>query len=277
MSETTPEKRIVYRVEEGMNREEILCTTYQMRNFFKQLRDGFFDTLDVMNYIQHHQITRWAKEGGAVIDVCCGRGLMLPLLRYYAKGISSYWGVDIEPKNAEFLKGKRITDGKPVEDEYYPFPVNFIHSNAAEMHSKFPSTFEGAELLIYTSAIEHMHPEAGMASLHECRKLAKPGATLILTCPNTPEGQSGYDTRYRAHVYEWKRTELIEGLEAAGFEIVSEWGLNISKKALQGKDAPLGDAWLKILEHIPQEWALPVIASLYPEESDEIAFRAVAK
>lgn len=31
------DKEIVYRVEDGMDREKILCTTYQMRNFYMQL------------------------------------------------------------------------------------------------------------------------------------------------------------------------------------------------------------------------------------------------
>lgn len=35
-------KQIVFRVEDDMNRKDILCTTYQMRNFYRQLGDGFF-------------------------------------------------------------------------------------------------------------------------------------------------------------------------------------------------------------------------------------------
>ena len=34
-----------------------------------------------------------------------------------------------------------------------------------------------------------MHPDDGRASLHALRRLAAPGAELVLTCPNTPEGQ----------------------------------------------------------------------------------------
>ena len=83
------DKDIVYRVEDGMDREKILCTTYQMRNFYKQFRDGFFTNLDVMNYIQHLAAAHMAKKGMNVLDVCCGRSLMLPLLRYYAKDIAS--------------------------------------------------------------------------------------------------------------------------------------------------------------------------------------------
>lgn len=83
-------KQIVHRIEDGMNAQDVLCTTYQMRNFYMQFRDGFFTNLDVMNYIQHFAAAKMAKKGMNVVDVCCGRSLMLPLLRYYSKDINSY-------------------------------------------------------------------------------------------------------------------------------------------------------------------------------------------
>src|SRR5699024_9245756 len=99
-------KEIVYRIEDGMDREKVLCTTYQMRNFYLQFRDGFFTNLDVMNYIQHFAAAQMAKKGGNVVDVCCGRSLMLPLLRYYAKNIRSYTGIDISKTNIkEAMRG----------------------------------------------------------------------------------------------------------------------------------------------------------------------------
>ena len=38
--------KIVYRVEDNEDRSEILCTTYQMRNFYSQFHDDFFSNLD---------------------------------------------------------------------------------------------------------------------------------------------------------------------------------------------------------------------------------------
>jgi SAM-dependent methyltransferase len=87
--------RIVHRVEEGMDRQEILCTTYQMRTFYRQMGDGYFTNLDVMNYIQHLRAVQMMKPGWKVLDVCCGRGLLLPLIRWYRKDIGEYVGVDI--------------------------------------------------------------------------------------------------------------------------------------------------------------------------------------
>jgi len=265
-------KAIVHRVEDGMDRQDIGLTSYQMRNMYRQLGDAFFTHLDVFNYIQHHQIARWCKKGNHVLDVCCGRGLMLPLLRYYAKDIGSYTGVDIAPENATFLD-KRVTDGKPLEQtvqDYYPFPVKYVESNVAVMAGVLPRKYD---VIIYTSAIEHMHPAMGQLSLVECAQVAKPGALLVLTCPNTPEDQDGYDTRYRAHVYEWKRSELTKGVEEAGFTVQFEYGLTISKKALEGLATRYGFGPLlsRIAGVVPPEWYLPVFAPMFPRESSEIA------
>lgn len=268
-------RQVVYRVDPGMDRQDILCTTYQMRNFYRQLGDGFFSVLDVMNYIQHHQIVKWCKRGAHILDVCCGRGLMLPLLRYHAKEIASYTGVDIEPKNAIWRR-KRVTDGKPVNaSEYYPFPTQFVQANVAEMANRLGRKFN---VIIYTSSIEHMHKDAGMASLIECRKVSTPGTIMVLTCPNTPEGQDGYDTQYRAHVYEWKRSELLEGLRIAGFEVVTEWGLLIGKRELKKQGKRLGILPLieRLEKFIPTEWLCPVFAPMFPRQSKEIAFLAKA-
>jgi len=235
--DTYSEKQIVFKVEPGMDRDDILCTTYQMRNFYRQLGDGFFSNLDTMNYIQHHQIAKWCKKGYQVLDVCCGRGLLLPLLRYLSADIAGYTGVDIRPENAVWQK-QRVTDNKPVEKGYYPFKTRFVESNVADMATKLaPIKFD---VIVYTSALEHMHKDMGQASLVECRKVAKPGTMLVLTCPNTPETQDGYDTQYAAHVYEWKRSELLEGLTAAGWKIITEYGLLVDRDTLHAEGQRLG-------------------------------------
>lgn len=271
---TVGTRKIVWRVEDGMDRTTIACTNYEMRNFYRQFGDGFFSTLDVMNYIQHHQVVRWCKKGTQLLDVCCGRGLLLPLLRYYAKDIGSYTGVDIEAGNAIFTH-KRVTDGKPVEPDYYPFPVSFVHANAAEMSKHLKRSYD---VIVYTSSIEHMHKEMGQQSLHECRKVSRPGTILIVTCPNTPEDQDGFDTQYRAHVYEWKRSELHQGLQEAGFQIITEYGLLMDRKTL--KEVAYKKGLLPTIERlekfIPGEWLVPIFAPLFPEQSKEIAIVAKA-
>lgn len=321
-----------------MDRHTVEATTYQMRNPFKQLRDALPTALDVFNYLHHHWIAKeLAKPGNLVLDVCCGRGIMLPLLRYHAPKIAGYVGVDIEPGNAEWLT-KRVTDGVPLaslraprtaspvgeppplicsvcgqppwwsmphendpcpeegctgylqiehftytRETYYPFPTWFVESNAATMANEdaVPAALKlagasGFDLIIYTQSIEHMHPDAGHASLEQCAKLAAPDARLILSGPNTPPGQDGYDARYRAHVYEWKQQELLDALEATGWRVQGQWGLTIGKRALEREVGftELGAALAVIEQYVPSEWYLPVLAPLFPAGADEIAILA---
>ena len=272
--EMNNKRKVVFKVTPEIDIHTIEATTYQMRNFYRQFADGFFSVLDVMNYIQHQQIVRMAKKGYHLLDVCCGRGLLLPMLRYERKELGSYTGVDIEPRNAKF-KAQRVTDGKEIPGDYYPFEVNFVESNVSEMASHLHRKFD---FIVYTSSIEHMHKDAGRQSLFECRKVSYPGTRLVITCPNTPENQDGYDTQYKAHVYEWKRSELLFELESAGFKVLDEYGILIDKKTLYEQGEKIGIMpTIKVIEkHIPSEWLLPVFAPLFPEQSKEIAIIAEA-
>jgi hypothetical protein len=131
-------------------------------------------------------------------------------------------------------------------------------------HPEVPQEFD---FIIYTASIEHMHPDDGLASLHALRRLCTPGGVMVLTCPNTPEDKDGYDTRYRAHVYEWKLSELRTALDEAGWHVADEWTVDISIGDLQ-EFAEYNDAhWLADLrKYVPQEWLAPVLAPLVPPE-----------
>lgn len=267
-------KKIVYRVEDGDNRQEILCTTYQMRNFYDQFRDGYFTNLDVMNYVQHFAAAEMAKKGMNIVDVCCGRSLMLPLLRYYAKDIGSYTGIDISKKNImEAMRGavKKALTPKDMSS-YYPFKVAWRQCDVANMSKVIAEN--SVDFIIYTSALEHMHPEHGYKSLVECHKIMKPGSKMFLSCPNTPG--NGYNTQYRAHVYEWGYDELKQTLHKIGFTIKNEVGLVMGAREMNEayKHKPQEvQAFYKIMKaYLPTTWLTAIMAIPYPRESKEILF-----
>lgn len=267
----TKDKRItVDKILPGMDRTKIHATTGQMRNFYQQMGDGYFTVLDVMNYMQHHAVVRMARKDYHVLDMCCGRGLLLPMLRYYAKTIGSYTGVDLEKSNAIFRK-RRVHNNKPAEIGYYPFPVYFAHCDVSEMTAFLPTN--RYDLVVYTSAIEHMHPETGLQSLHEAYTVAAPGAKMVLTCPNTPEDQDGFDTQYSHHVYEWKRSEIEQALKETGWQLEDVYGLLVNVRALK---SVLTIDELKVYEHqatfIPSVWLTPMYAVSHPEASKELAY-----
>ena len=265
--------RVVHRVEDDDDRRDILCTTYQMRNFYQQFHDGFFSNLDVMNYIQHFKAAQMAGKGMKVVDVCCGRSLMLPLLRYYAKDIASYTGVDIcEANIREAMRGASRKISPDELQGYYPFRVEWKLGNAANMSSFIER--DSADFVIYTSALEHMHPDAGSQSLSECYKIMKAGATMFLSCPNTPG--NGYRTQYRAHVYEWGYGELKAELHKIGFTIEQEVGLVMGAKEMDDFFASQPQEIQRFYElmrsYVPKTWLTAIMSIPYPEASKEILF-----
>lgn len=273
------DKRKVYRVEDGMDRRDILCTTYQMRNFYAQFKDGFFSNLDVMNYMQHLRAAQMCHRGDHVLDVCCGRSLMLPLLRYHAKDIASYTGVDIELANIrEAMRGASRSlslKGGLREDEladYYPFDVDWRLCDVAEMSRVVEP--DSIDFVIYTSALEHMHPDHGLASLKECHKVMRPGARMLLSCPNTPG--NGYETQYRAHVYEWGYDELKNVLGQIGFVVTQEVGLVMKGRKMdefyRAQPDGVRELYAAMRAYVPTVFLSALMAVPHPEESDEILF-----
>lgn len=267
------QRKIVEKIEEGVDRKDVLCTTYQMRNFFRQLSDGCADELDVFSYMQHAYAADLCKEGQRVLDVCCGRGLLLPFLRYRGNIPSLYCGVDICRKNAIWANGDDPRRGFKTKKDW-GFELRFIEANVSEMSRSFDIKDVGSfDLVVYTSAIEHMHHDEQKKSLIECHKLSKESAILYLTCPITEHEKSGYDCQYAAHVYEPKISELTEWLSDAGWHIGRKVGL-VTKPSrindlLSDKQKKAVDSLKKAM---PREQLLPTVACLFPECATEMAF-----
>ena len=271
-------QKIVFKNDGSIPVDDILCTTYQMRNFYAQFKDGFFSPLDVMNYIQHYKAVKMMKKNQTILDVCCGRGLLLPLIRYHAGNIKKYIGVDIKKENIK-ADHKNICNGKDINpEEHYSFETEWIISNVANMADKIK---DQVDFIVYTSAIEHMHKIHGKKSLEECSKLLKPGGKLFLSCPNTPEEQDGYDVRYKAHVYEWKLSELRNELNKNGFTIIKEYGLTGKKtdfiNRIKIEQPDVYSFLIPIIEYMPTEFFTSFCFLPYPDISSEILLIAERK
>lgn len=272
--------RIVEKIEPGIDPSEVTCTTYQMRNPFVQFADGVASELDEFCYHMHARAADLCPNGGVVLDVCCGRGLLIPFLRYRAKP-SLYVGADIDPGNArwrapEFRDPRRESSRR----EEWGFPRVYVESNVDAMSGPVLHATAGRkpDLIVYTSSIEHMQPSSQARSLKECALVASEDAVLYLTCPVTQPGQDGYDAQYAAHVYEPKETELREWLREAGWQIRRRTGLvtkiQRAKKVLCGARAT---AFRYVTDAVPRELALVIIATMWPDCATEIAFECVRR
>lgn len=263
---------VVEKIEEGMDRSQVHATTYQMRNPFIQFADAVASELDVHCYFQHARAADLCPKGGRVLDVCCGRGLLIPFLRYRSEP-AIYVGVDLCPKNAKWREG--ADPRRETLKKEWSFPTVFVESDASTMSGpvgeKAPGPFG---LVVFTSSIEHMQPEAQQLALVECRKLAKPGAVLYLTCPVRRPGEP--EVQYAAHVYEPRPEELEGWLAAAGWRVTQRTGIGskvgLMKRVLKGPSLKWAE---HVLASMPREQALPTIGCLFPDAATEMAWTCV--
>lgn len=262
----TNRKKIVYKITDGMDESEIICTTHQMDNFYTQFVKGQIKESGVMNYIQHLVTALIPKKNAIVLDVCCGRSMILPLLKHHNNKIKKYIGLDISEEN---LKEARAYTGCD-----FKFECEWIQANAVNLSKLFKN--KKVDFIIYTSSLEHMHPDDGIKSLKECFNVLKNNGLMLLSTPNTYNG--GYNTRHRAHIYEWNYEELKKYLKQIGFKIKSEFGIlsdqgkDFKKELLQKYGQGAWKYYRDIKKYIPSIFLTSFTTVPFPKISKEILF-----
>ena len=247
-------------------------STSQMHDFYEALGGGDVKPSGVMNYIQHLFIAEHCAvvNRPRVLDVCCGRGLMVPLLKRFAPQIRYYVGLDIcHAHLLQVIQTALRGDGCTPR-----FPVYLLNADASTLDSKFAITFD---VIIYTSALEHLPKEAALASIRAVSKSLSGGGVLFLSTPNTPTTEPP-TLQYRVHVFEWDRTDLRRVIEGCGLDIVDEIGLLPPRQsdltsAMSDLVGLNGLAIIARLQRkVPYSFLGPVLSACYPEVSREVLF-----
>jgi SAM-dependent methyltransferase len=243
----------------------------QMDDFYLALGSGQVKPTGIMNYIQRLFIAERCPPGAIVIDACCGRGLQLPVLYRYAPYIASYLGLDIA--------GPHIDDASAWARELdrvsgkRPFSIEFAQCDVA---SPWPAA-RSADVVIYTSALEHLPREAGAASLRHAAAALSPAGTLFLSTPNTP-GEQPRLLQHGVHVYEWADTELRAVLSEAGLAVQDAIGLlppapEITAQVLVEQYGPGAASWYaRLTAVIPEPFLATVSAAALGPAAAEIMY-----
>ncbi|MFG2918124.1 class I SAM-dependent methyltransferase [Kitasatospora sp. NPDC048298] len=192
-------------------------STNQMDDFYSALAVGEAKASGLMNLMQHLIAAEGCPQGANILDVCCGRGLALPLLHRYAPKTARYVGLDISPDNlAEARTRLEALRG------YYgsPFPVEFVQCDVSEPWPDLPPF----DVAIYTSALEHLPYELGVRSLAATGAALAGGGVLYLSTPQA-FGPPPRPLQYRVHVYEWSREEAERAIADAGLVVEDVMGL----------------------------------------------------
>lgn len=242
----------------------------QMDDFYAALSRGEVKPTGIMNYVQRLFIAERCEEAAAVIDVCCGRGLQLPVLIRYAPHVGRYVGLDISPANLEEAR-RRIADLDRSMSR--GFPVDLIECDVAR---QWPD-LAPFDVAVYTSALEHLPREQGTASLRSTCAALRPGGVMFLSTPNTP-GPAPRPLQHRVHVYEWNSDELLPVLADCGFAVQDVVGLLPPVSAdcseiINSAYGPGAARWYdRMRQVVPEPFLGPVVASAMPGNAAEVMY-----
>ncbi|MGH8967714.1 MAG: class I SAM-dependent methyltransferase, partial [Actinomycetes bacterium] len=215
-------------------------STNQMDDFYAALSRGEAKPSGLMNLLQHLIVAEKCAPRSQVLDVCCGRGLALPLLYRYAPSIGGYVGLDISAANLDEAR-QRIEALRATYGD--PFSVDLVECDVAKPWPALPAF----DVALYTSALEHLPFELGAASLRNTAAALAPGAVLYLSTP-AAIGPPPRPLQYRVHVYEWSRDEVEQAVGEAGLLVEDVMGLlppapDETAAALTGRYGDGAAAW----------------------------------
>ena len=244
----------------------------QMDNFYQALARGEVKASGVMNYIQHLYIALRCPENASVLDMCCGRGLQLPLLARYSPSLGSYVGIDL----AEAALAEAELTLRDLRKNYrLSFPVSFYRCDVSDPSLARLGKFD---VVVYTSALEHMPRDKGAESLRNAATCLADSGRLYLSTPRTPR-DAIRRLQYSVHVYEWDRAELEAVLTSAGLDIVDCFGLlppDTDIAVVNSLRRRYGDgavSWYRAMEaRVPCQFIATTVAVAFPDIARELMF-----
>lgn len=245
-------------------------STNQMDDFYAALARGEAKGSGLMNLMQHLIVAERCAPGARVLDVCCGRGLALPLLRRYAPEIGAYVGLDISKANLDEAR-ERIEALHATYGDL--FPVELVECDVAE---PWPD-LAPFDIAIYTSALEHLPFELGAQSLHNTAAALVPGGVLYLSTPQA-FGPPPRPLQYRVHIYEWSREEVEQVVADAGLVVEDVMGVlppeaAVLATALTDRYGDAAATWYRgLVERVPKALLDTVSSVAVPEVATELLF-----
>jgi len=245
-------------------------STNQMDDFYTALSRGEAKPSGLMNLLQHLIVATRCTPKARVLDVCCGRGLALPLLHRYAPGIAQYTGLDVSAANLAEAH-ERIDALRAVYDS--PFPVDLIECDVAGPWPDLPLV----DIALYTSALEHLPFEFGVKSLQNTAAALAPGGVLYLSTP-AALGPPPHRLQYRVHVYEWSRDEIEHVLEDVGLVVEDVMGLlppepdQVAASLTRRYGEPAAQWYQCLRERVPAALLDTVSAVAVPDVATELLY-----
>ena len=163
-----------------------------------------------------------------LLDIGCGTGANLPVLREKLGDSGQLFGMDFSPLALQFARGVL-----EVENSSARAPIRLLQGDAQEL----PLRENSFDVVTMMDVLEHLRDDD--RALREVWRVLRPGGALILTVPAYQHLWSAHDEALH-HFRRYEKAGLHAVLKAADFEI---WRLSFAMSLMP----PIAWAWRKIL------------------------------
>ena len=158
------------------------------------------------------------RRAETIVDFGCGAGHFLDHICHTGK---KFAGCDLSEESIRQVR-KKFSDHE-----------NFIAAIDGKSLADYKQSFDLAFVL---EVVEHLEDEPLAAALRDVHALLKPGGRLIVTTPNEEDlsrnwiccPSTGHIFHRWQHVRSWSAQTLTQTLEAAGFDVETAYGCNVS-------------------------------------------------
>ncbi|MGW0251136.1 class I SAM-dependent methyltransferase [Nocardia goodfellowii] len=245
----------------------------QMDDFYAAITAGQVKPTGIMNMMQRLIIAGRCKPGDKVVDACCGAGLQLPMLYQYRPDLGSYLGLDINPANQRSFAARQ----RQLDAHHGPqFPIEFSVADVSQPWE----VGTDIDVVIYTSALEHLPREAALASLRHAAGCLNADGVLLLSTPNTA---AGAPLQHRVHVHEWSHEELRSALDEIGLVVDEEIGILAPSEELvtetlaEAYGPGAASLYATLKTRVPHQLLDPIVAAAIGDAATEILYVCVRK
>lgn len=201
-------------------------------------------------------VKKMTKRGMNILDLGCGRGMLLKLLYSSKLKPNLYVGLDIRKHAIEEVMSFKTNF--PVIGIVNDIRTGIIGHVGGDFNEEF-------DLVVCFEVIEHFEPKYLSHVLKEIYRVLKPKGYLLLSTPN-------YDGIHHAknHIHEYTQNELFEYLNMF-FTIERSHGTFASQKDIKPFLSSCEEqVWLKLKAWFDPDVLSIIFASLHPSQSRNI-------
>ena len=160
-----------------------------------------------------------------LVDIGCGTGANLPMLRHAVGAQGAVFGLDFSPLALQWARDQGDLSGGLNGDSTESLDAGSVHLSQGDALA-LPLRDGCADIVTMLDVLEHLSDDG--KALREVRRILRPGGALVLSVPAYQHLWSAHDEALH-HFRRYEKSSLNRALQKAGFRV---WRLSFAMSVM---------------------------------------------